>query len=72
MLVFAKKPSVLEEEELLRMVDIEFIRKKHFVEGWSIRKIARNLGISRQSVRKALASKARYPSTDSRYRGRVL
>ncbi|MGO0122931.1 IS21/IS408/IS1162 family transposase [Desulfothermobacter acidiphilus] len=38
------------------MVDIEYIRKKHYVERWSIRKIARNLGISRQSVRKALAS----------------
>ena len=38
------------------MVDIEFIRKKHFIEGWSIRKIAKNLGTSRQSVRKALAS----------------
>jgi transposase len=38
------------------MVDIEFIRKKHFVEGWSIRKIAKSLEISRQSVRKALAS----------------
>lgn len=38
------------------MVDIEFIRKKHYVEGWSIRKISRNLAISRQSVRKALAS----------------
>ena len=38
------------------MVDIEFIRKKHFVEGWSIRKVAHNLGISRQSVRKVLAS----------------
>jgi transposase len=37
------------------MVDKEFIRKKHFVEGWSIRKIARNLGFSRPSVRKALA-----------------
>ena len=33
-----------------------FIRKKHFIEGWSIHKIAKNLGISRQSVRKALAS----------------
>ena len=41
---------------MLKMVDIEFIRKKHYLEGWSIRKIARNLGISRQSVRKALAS----------------
>lgn len=56
MLFFVRKISVLEEEELLRMVDIEFIRKKHFVEGWSIRKIAKSLEISRQSVRKALAS----------------
>jgi len=38
------------------MVDIEFIRKKHFVEGWSIRMIARQLKVSRQSVRKALES----------------
>lgn len=41
---------------MLRMVDIEFIRKKHLIEGWSIRKIAHSLEISRQSVRKALAS----------------
>lgn len=38
------------------MVDIEFIRKKHFKEGWSIRKIALSLEISRQSVRKAISS----------------
>jgi len=38
------------------MVDIEFIRKKHFVEGWSVRVIARHLKISRQSVRKAIES----------------
>lgn len=38
------------------MVDIEYIRKKHFVEDWSIRKISKELGVSRQSVRKALAS----------------
>jgi transposase len=41
---------------MLEMVDIEYIRKKHLVEGWSIRKISRNLGVSRQSVRKALNS----------------
>ncbi len=41
---------------MLRMVDIEYIRKKHFLEGWSIRKISRNLVISRQSVRKTLQS----------------
>jgi transposase len=38
------------------MVDIEFIRKKHLLEGWSVRKIARQVGVSRQSVRKALLS----------------
>lgn len=41
---------------MLRMVDIEYIRKKHFIEGWSIRKISRNLQLSRQSVRKAIKS----------------
>jgi transposase len=41
---------------MLKMVDIELIRKKHFVDGWSIRKISRQLGIARQTVRKALAS----------------
>ncbi|MDO8655389.1 MAG: IS21 family transposase [bacterium] len=38
------------------MVDIEFIRKKHFVEGWTIRKISRQFDVSRQAVRKSLAS----------------
>ena len=40
---------------MLKMVDIEFIRKKHLIDGWSIRKISRQLGIARQTVRKALA-----------------
>lgn len=38
------------------MVDVEFIRKKHFVEGWSIRRISRHLDLARQTVRKALTS----------------
>lgn len=38
------------------MVDVEFIRKRHFVEGWSVRKLARQLQIARQTVRKALHS----------------
>lgn len=38
------------------MVDIEFIRKQHFVEGWSVRRISRQLGLARQTVRKALSS----------------
>lgn len=43
-------------KDMLGMVDIEYIRKKHFVEGWSIRKISRNLDVARQTVRKALKS----------------
>ncbi|SHN88607.1 IS21 family transposase [Desulfitobacterium chlororespirans] len=39
---------------MLEMVDKEYIRKKHFVEGWSIRKISRNLKVARQTIRKAL------------------
>jgi len=38
------------------MVDIEFIRKQHLVASWSIHKISRQLGVSRQAVRKALTS----------------
>ena len=37
------------------MVDVEFISKKHRVDGWSIRKISRHLQLARQTVRKALA-----------------
>lgn len=33
-----------------------YIRKKHLVDGWSIRKISRQLGVARQTVRKALES----------------
>jgi transposase len=39
-----------------KMVETEFIRKKHFIDGWSIRKISEHLGIARQTVRKAVAS----------------
>lgn len=39
---------------MLEMVDIEYIRKKHLVEGWSIRKISRNLGVSRQSGKRII------------------
>ena len=47
---------------MLKMVDIEFVRKRHLVDGWSIRKISRQLGFSRQSVRKAIgcADEPRY------------
>src|SRR5690606_12204259 len=36
--------------------NIEYIRKKYYVEGWSIRKISKQLGYARQTIRKALAS----------------
>ena len=36
------------------MVDKEYIRKLHFLEGWSIRKISRQLPVSRQTIRKML------------------
>ena len=39
---------------MIRMAEKESIRKKHFVEGWSIRKVSKMFEISRQTVRKAL------------------
>jgi transposase len=42
--------------EMLTVVDIEYIRRKFYVEGWSIRKIAKQLAVSRPTVRKALKS----------------
>ena len=45
-----------EKGTVLKMVDVEFIRKKHLVDGWSIRKISRQVGISRQVVRKSIES----------------
>ena len=35
---------------MLRMIDKEYIRKKHFLEGWSIHELSRQLKISRQTV----------------------
>jgi transposase len=43
------------------MVDVEFIKKKHGNDGWSIRKIAGQLEVSRQTVRKVLAAPAEPP-----------
>ncbi len=36
------------------VIDKEYIRKKHFVEGWSIRRISKELKLARQTVRKML------------------
>ncbi len=43
-------------KDMLPMADIEVIRKMHYVEGRAIRDIARRLGHSRKTIRKALAS----------------
>lgn len=48
------------------MVDVEFIKKKHGSEGWPIRKIARRVEVSRQTVRKVLASPAEPPRYEQR------
>ena len=45
---------------MLKMVDVEYIKKRQ-QDGWSIRKIARQLEVSRQTVRKILASPAEPP-----------
>ena len=37
------------------MVDKEYIRKLHYLEGWSIRKISRQLPVSRPTIRKMLS-----------------
>lgn len=37
---------------MLRMVDKEFIRKLVLVKGWSIRAVARDMQIARQTVSK--------------------
>ena len=41
---------------MLTVVDIEYIRRKYYIEGWSIRKISRQLEVSRPTIRKALES----------------
>ncbi|RMF84687.1 MAG: helix-turn-helix domain-containing protein, partial [Nitrospirae bacterium] len=40
---------------MLKVADVEFIRRKVLEDGWSQRRVARELGISRQTVRKYLA-----------------
>lgn len=45
---------------VLKMVDVEYSKKRHN-EGWPIRKIARWLEVSRQTVRKVLAAPAEPP-----------
>jgi len=39
---------------MYRMVDKEYVRKRHLVDGWSIRQLSKQLNIARQTVRKLL------------------
>ncbi|RLE11240.1 hypothetical protein DRI96_06535 [Candidatus Aerophobetes bacterium] len=48
------KSNQLPEEEMIKVEDKEEIRRLYFRRCWSIRKIARELGHSRKTVRKAL------------------
>lgn len=41
-------------KDMYGMVDKEYVRKKHFVDGWSIRRLSMQLKIARQTVRKLL------------------
>ncbi len=40
---------------MIEMVTKEYIRKRHLVDGWSIRKLSKQCNVSRQTVRKMLA-----------------
>ncbi|WP_339062116.1 HTH domain-containing protein [Tepidibacillus marianensis] len=39
---------------MLKMANIELIRKLHFKEGRSIRQLSKELNLSRQTIRKAI------------------
>jgi transposase len=53
---------------MLRMDQAHVIRHKHFVEGIGIRRIAREMGLSRNTVRKYLDAEGEPPCTASRVR----
>jgi transposase len=41
-------------KDMYGMIDKEYVRKKHFIDGWSIRRLSTQLKIARQTVRKLL------------------
>jgi transposase len=45
---------IWEEQRMLKMANIELIRKLHFKEGRSIRQLSKDLKLSRQTIRKAI------------------
>lgn len=51
---YAEKSSATGGKGMYDMVDKEYVRKRHYVDGWSIRELHRKLKISRQTVRKML------------------
>jgi transposase len=46
--------ALLGEKELRKVADIEFMRRLHLVEGWSVRRIAKEFHIGRNTVHKYL------------------
>ena len=53
---------------VLDVVDVQFIRRRHVVDGWSVRKLARTLGHSRKTIQKYL--EAEDPATEQFGSGR--
>ena len=49
---------------MLKMANIELIRKLHFKEGRSIRQLSKDLNLSRQTIRKALQEMIFQPTND--------
>ena len=45
---------VVEVKEMVKVEDYEEIRRRYFIDGWSIRKISRELHRCRRTVRKAV------------------
>lgn len=46
---------------VLEVVDVHFIRHRHAVQGWSVRKLAKTLGHSRRTIRKYLLAEDPVP-----------
>ena len=55
---------------MLRMDQVHVIRHKVLSEGRSIRQVARELGVSRNTIAKYLDSRSRYADTDGHEDGR--
>src|ERR671916_2994290 len=65
-LMSASKPSSYWRfHEVIKVVDKDIIRRLHLVQGWSERRIARELGFARETVRKYLREES---DTVPRYR----